>query len=129
MTFCSFNWHWHQCHIRPAASTMSILHFLGQDDENDMLHDIFGHVKPLGPTLALCDGHSATRLFCNLMLLVLTYVPHEAINISGTIAIHRCNIMPLVMLRLNSCVNINKCLLLTINNLYTIYQVQELNSK
>ena len=29
------------------------------------------------------------------------------------------NVMPLVTLRLNSCININKCLLLTYNNLYT----------
>ena len=40
-----------------------------------------------------------------------------------------CNVMLLVTLRLNSCVKVNKCLLLTTNNLYTMYQVQELNSK
>ena len=39
--------------MMPMASSMAPLHSLGQDDSNEVQHDIFGHVRPLELVLAL----------------------------------------------------------------------------
>ena len=41
------------------ASSMAALHFLGQDDENEVKHDISGHVIPLAPVSV---SHNATSI-------------------------------------------------------------------
>ena len=33
--------------MKPAVSLMVPLHSLGQDDQNEMQHDFFGHLRPL----------------------------------------------------------------------------------
>ena len=37
---------------------MAPLHSLGQDDQNEVQHNIFGHVIPFGPALASCHPYS-----------------------------------------------------------------------
>ena len=39
--------YWCQCHGMWTALSIALLHFLGQDDKNEVHHDIFGHVTPL----------------------------------------------------------------------------------
>ena len=46
-------WCWCQWQMMPIVSSMAIFHLLGQDDQKEMQHDVFGPVLPLAP--ALCD--------------------------------------------------------------------------
>ena len=43
------HWCWCQCHTMP---TMSSFHLLGQDDQKEMQHYLFGHVMPKTPSMA-----------------------------------------------------------------------------
>ena len=38
-----------QSNVTLMALTMVSLHLLGQDDQNEVQHNIFGHVTPLAP--------------------------------------------------------------------------------
>ena len=38
---------WHQCLLMPMALSMVPLHYIGQNDQSQVLHDIFGQVMPL----------------------------------------------------------------------------------
>ena len=40
---------------------MAPLHLLGQDNQNEMQHDIFGHMMPLALALASSDTYSVTK--------------------------------------------------------------------
>ena len=44
-----------QCHIMPTVSSMAPFHLLGQDEQNEMQHDLFGHVLPLEQASASCN--------------------------------------------------------------------------
>ena len=48
------HWCWCQCHIMSTVSSMVPFHLLGQDDQNEMQHDLFDHVVPLPSTSASC---------------------------------------------------------------------------
>ena len=80
--------HWCQCqcHMKPMASSMTQLHSLDQNVQNEIWHDLFYHVMPLGPGLAPTDENSvingmsaftrsrwskwgATLLLCHVMPL------------------------------------------------------------
>ena len=41
--------HWCQCYVMLIALLMALLHFLGQDEQNEVQHDFLGHF----PLLAL----------------------------------------------------------------------------
>ena len=50
ITWCCWHWcwchamplHYYQHHVMQTASSMTPLHFLGKDDQNDVKHDFFG---------------------------------------------------------------------------------------
>ena len=51
--------HWCQHHVMWTAPSNVPLHSIGNDEYNDVQHDIFGHVTPfLGPVLASCYANS-----------------------------------------------------------------------
>ena len=58
MTFLVMKCHWCQCyhHTMLMASSMKPLHFPGQDNQNEVQHDFFGHVMPLVLESAVCDA-------------------------------------------------------------------------
>ena len=41
----------------PAVSSMALSHLLGQDDQKDIQHYIFGHMIPLAPVIMSCQTH------------------------------------------------------------------------
>ena len=51
-SFIQFHWCYHQHHMVPAAS----LHSLGQDNQNEVHHDLLGHVMSLTLALASSDA-------------------------------------------------------------------------
>ena len=50
-----FHWHWCLYHMMLTPSSMAPLHLLGQDNQDEVQHDCFGHVMPLISTSILCD--------------------------------------------------------------------------
>ena len=40
---------------------MILSHLLAQDDQNEVQHDIFGHITPLVPALVSCDANSVVN--------------------------------------------------------------------
>ena len=48
------NWQWHQHHLMSVVLSMSTLYILAQDNQNEVQHDLFGHVR----LLALHDNDS-----------------------------------------------------------------------
>ena len=59
------------------------LHSLGQDNQNEVQHDIFGHVMPLALVLASCDANgivNSTSAFLRARQLKLdSYPPWEKV--------------------------------------------------
>ena len=47
---------WH--HMKWMASSMAPLYSLGEDDQNEIQHDFFGHLMPLALALTSCDADS-----------------------------------------------------------------------
>ena len=45
-------WCWHQHHMMPVTSSVTLLHPLGQYDQIEVQHDIMGHVTSLALTWA-----------------------------------------------------------------------------
>ena len=39
------------------ALLITSMHFLGQDDQNKVLHELFGYAMPLAPLSASCHSH------------------------------------------------------------------------
>ena len=47
----------YQCHMMLTVSSMAPFHFLAEDDEKEMQHNIFGHVMPL--ISVSCDANGS----------------------------------------------------------------------
>ena len=43
--------------MMPMPSSMTPLHSLGHDNQNEVQHDLFGHVMPLALALVSSDAH------------------------------------------------------------------------
>ena len=56
MTFLFMSCHWNQHHVMPMASSIVPLHFLNQENQNEVQHDFSGHVMHSVLTLASCDA-------------------------------------------------------------------------
>ena len=51
------------------ASTMTSLHSLGQDDQNEVQHDCLGHVIPLGPVYVSHDVSGSINIITAFVTL------------------------------------------------------------
>ena len=56
-----YHWHWHKQHVMLMALSMAQMHFLHQDEWNEVQHDLSGHVMPLALMLA---SHTAISMHC-----------------------------------------------------------------
>ena len=56
MTFAVMQCHWHKCHLKPNGIINGNIHFLGQDNQNEVQNGFLGHVMPLVLVSTSCDA-------------------------------------------------------------------------